>query len=76
MNFEGIYFPSFAMYRKTGWEAVGGYNTDMKIGGEDWEYWISLIELGGVPYRLDETLLYYRRHSMSKTAHDYEKSHW
>ncbi|MBR2430726.1 glycosyltransferase [bacterium] len=68
--------PSFAIFRKSSWEITGGYNTDMEIGGEDWEFWISLIELGGSPYKINETLLYYRRHNMSKTAHNYESLHW
>lgn len=68
--------PSFAMFRKTDWKLAGGYNLNMEIGGEDWEFWISLIEKGGVPYRIDETLLYYRIHNMSKTAHNYNKLHW
>ena len=68
--------PSFGMFRKKDWAAAGGYKKEMLDGGEDWEFWISLIELGIEPYRIEETLLYYRRHSNSKTSGDYEQLHW
>lgn len=68
--------PSFAIFRKKAWEAVNGYNSIMEEGGEDWEFWISLIEKGYTPYKINETLLYYRRHNQSKTAFNYESLHW
>lgn len=35
-----------ALMRKSVWEDVGGYRSDMKDGCEDWEFWISCIEKG------------------------------
>jgi glycosyltransferase involved in cell wall biosynthesis len=50
-----------AMFRRADWEKVGGYKAAMKHGWEDWELWLSLIELGRGVYRVPETLFYYRR---------------
>lgn len=50
------------MYRKTDWEKVGGYNPNMKYGLEDWDFWLSIIELGHDVHQFDEVLFYYRKH--------------
>lgn len=50
-----------AMYKKSDWEAVGGYNPQMKYGNEDWEFWLSLIERGVEVYKISEVLFYYRQ---------------
>lgn len=67
---------SCAMFLKKDWEAVGGYKPAMKHGGEDWEFWISLVELGKIPYRIEEPLFYYRKHSKSMTAYNYDKKYF
>ena len=51
---------SCAMFRKDDWQQVGGYNPNMVYGLEDWDFWLSLIELGRRPYKIDHTLFYYR----------------
>lgn len=51
-----------ALYRKSDWEKVGGYNPNMTDAYEDWDFWLSLISLGIKVHRLDETLFYYRQH--------------
>jgi ATP sulfurylase len=33
----------------------------MKHGYEDWDLWVSFVELGFKPYRIDEVLFYYRK---------------
>lgn len=50
-----------ALYRKSDWEKVGGYKPQMKNGNEDWEFWLSLIEIGANVYQIPETLFYYRQ---------------
>ena len=50
------------MYRKSDWEKVGGYNKNMLYGLEDWDFWLSIIELGRDVYQFDEVLFYYRKH--------------
>lgn len=49
-----------AMFRRSDWEAVGGYDTGMVYGWEDYEFWISLIERGRGVYQLPEVLFGYR----------------
>jgi GT2 family glycosyltransferase/tetratricopeptide (TPR) repeat protein/glycosyltransferase involved in cell wall biosynthesis len=50
-----------SLVRKSTWSDVGGYNTEMKEGYEDWDFWISCIEKGWKGYRLPEALFYYRK---------------
>ena len=35
-----------ALFRRADWEPVGGYDTGMVYGWEDYEFWLSLIERG------------------------------
>ena len=49
-----------AFYRKEHWEKVGGYNINMVYGWEDWDFWLSLIEIGLKVYRIPKILFYYR----------------
>ena len=42
--FNNVIFCS-AFFRKQDWEFVGGYKVIMKYGWEDYEFWLSLIEL-------------------------------
>jgi glycosyltransferase involved in cell wall biosynthesis len=49
-----------AMYKKTDWEAVGGYDIQMKYGWEDWEFWISMLKYEGEVLCLDHVGFFYR----------------
>lgn len=49
-----------AFFRKSEWQAGGGYNPNMSKSFEDWDFWLSLIERGGKVYRIPETLFFYR----------------
>jgi glycosyltransferase involved in cell wall biosynthesis len=49
-----------AMFRRSDWAAVGGYCEEMRIGWEDWEFWLSLIERGCGVHRIPETMYSYR----------------
>lgn len=51
--------PATALYRKVDWERCGGY-CEQEIYREDWDFWISMMELGGTFYKIDEILFYYR----------------
>ena len=51
--------PATALYRKADWERCGGY-CEEEIYREDWDFWLSMMELGGDFYLLDEILLFYR----------------
>ena len=45
--------------------SAGGYNPNMQKGCEDWDSWLSLIELNLKPYGIDEILFNYRQHNIS-----------
>lgn len=49
-----------AIYKKSDWEILGGYDVNMKKGFEDWEFWISLLKHGGQVCCLSYTGFYYR----------------
>lgn len=51
--------PVTSLYRRSDWVTVGGY-CEKEIFMEDWDFWLSLLELGGTYYRLDEIGIYYR----------------
>jgi glycosyltransferase involved in cell wall biosynthesis len=51
--------PATALYRKTDWEKCGGY-CETDIFREDWDFWLSIMELGGTFHKIDEILFYYR----------------
>lgn len=49
-----------AFYRKSDWEACGGYDEDFIWGREDWEFWINMLKNGGQVVKLPITGFYYR----------------
>ena len=51
--------PITSLFRKSDWKCVGGFYEE-EIYREDWDFWLSLMELGGRYVRLEETGLYYR----------------
>jgi glycosyltransferase involved in cell wall biosynthesis len=59
MLIDNIIFCS-AFFRRDDWLAVGGYDTGMVYGWEDYEFWLALIERGRRVVRLPETYFLYR----------------
>jgi len=51
-----------ALFRKTDFIKVGGYKEYMKNGCEDWDLWLSFLELGLKPYKIKEPLFKYRKY--------------
>lgn len=51
--------PVTSMFRRADWVQVGGF-CEENIWREDWDFWLSLFELGGEYHLLDEVGLYYR----------------
>jgi len=49
-----------ALFRKTDWQLVGGYDENMKYGWEDWEFWIAMLKDGGGVHKLDYVGFFYR----------------
>lgn len=67
MLFSNLIFAS-GFFRRADWRAVGGYNPNMRHGCEDWDFWLSLIELGRTAYRIPEVLFHYRIKEVSMNA--------
>jgi glycosyltransferase involved in cell wall biosynthesis len=49
-----------AFYRRSDYDKTNGYNSNMKFGFEDWDFWLSILENGGDVYRIDKVMFYYR----------------
>ena len=56
---ENMIFCS-ALFKKTDWQLVGGYDEKMVYGWEDWEFWIALLKNGGTVKQLDYLGFNYR----------------
>lgn len=58
-----------AVFPKKAWESVGGYDESktMRLGYEDWEFWVRLIARGCTVRTCDEVGLLYRIHMSSMT---------
>lgn len=71
---QNIIFCS-AFFRRTDYNLTNGYNENMKYGLEDWDFWLSILELGGQVLKIDKILFYYRIRidSMARSI-DKEKS--
>lgn len=54
-----------SLFRKECWEATGGYDEKMKLGYEDWEFYISVCKLGWKVHVIEEPLFLYRQHQIS-----------
>jgi glycosyltransferase involved in cell wall biosynthesis len=65
---ENMIFCS-ALFRRSDWQRVGGYNTIMKYGWEDWDFWLSLVERGRRVVKIPDILFWYRvsKESMTRT---------
>ena len=51
-----------ALIRRAAFEAVGGWNPEFRLGHEDHEFWIRMLDHGYVGVLVPEPLLRYRRH--------------
>jgi len=49
-----------AFFRKMDWLKVGGYDENLKIGLEDWEFWIRMLKDDGEVLKLQNTCFFYR----------------
>jgi glycosyltransferase involved in cell wall biosynthesis len=56
-----------SLYRKADWEKVGGYNENMVWGWEDYDFWLSIIELGRQVVRIPEVLYFHREVPTSRS---------
>lgn len=65
-----------SIFKKRDWKKVNGYDEQMNLGYEDWEYYIRLHKDGGETYVIPEVLFHYRKKETSRNAiankHKYE----
>jgi glycosyltransferase involved in cell wall biosynthesis len=70
-NFPDILLDNYifasALFKKSDWQTVGGYNANMLHGWEDHDFWLSIIELKRTIFRIPETLFFYRKQNNSRT---------
>ncbi len=66
MLYHNVIFVT-ALFRRADWVKVGGYKSCMEGYCEDYEFWLSLIELGRKVHCLPEVLFYYRIRKGSRT---------
>ncbi|WDF62875.1 glycosyltransferase family 2 protein [Flavobacterium sp. KACC 22763] len=59
LTYDNMIFCS-AFFKKSDWSLVGGYDSKMIYGLEDWEFWISILKNGGFVKRLEDVGFYYR----------------
>lgn len=70
---QNIIFAS-ALFRRSDFDSTNGYDNRLDIL-EDWDMWLSIIELGGNVYKIPEILFFYRikENSTMKLATKNEK---
>ncbi len=57
-----------SLFSKADWQAVGGFSEELKAGIEDYDFWLSLLELGREVYQIDEVLFFYRQKPVSRNT--------
>lgn len=65
-----------ALFRKDDFYRAGKYKENMKDGCEDWDLWLSFIELNLKPYRIDEILFNYRQYQNTRTTSANKSTEW
>lgn len=60
--------PPCAVYRRTDFLRVGGYNEWMKKGLEDWDFWLKLLTPIDLVWRIDKPLYLYRKRSTNEIS--------
>lgn len=58
-----------AMFRKSDWEAVGGFPSDMTCGMEDYDFFIGILALGKEIRQLPDVFFHYRIRKDSRSSH-------
>jgi len=73
--YQGL-FPVQTAFRYRDWETVGGFNSALPYGDEDWSFWISLARMHSRAWKSDEYLLLYRfkHNSMNRVKESFPES--
>jgi len=54
-----------AIFKRKDYLKTSGYDTDMKFGYEDWEFWLQLLHKDDIVVRLNSVQFYYRQRENS-----------
>ncbi|WP_294236382.1 glycosyltransferase family A protein [uncultured Chryseobacterium sp.] len=54
-----------SIFKKEDYLKTSGYDTDMRFGYEDWEFWLQLLRKDDIVIRLDSIQFYYRQRENS-----------
>lgn len=65
--FQNIIFCS-GIYKKEDYLKTSGYDINLKIGYEDWDFWIQLLEKDDNVAQLDSIQFYYRQNENSRNS--------
>lgn len=57
-----------SLFYKSDWEKENGYDEEMRLGFEDWEFYIRILKDGGEAYVIPEILFNYRKTENSRNA--------
>ncbi len=55
-----------AFFKKEDFDKTKGYNEEMLIGFEDWNFWLELLRSGGEVYKIPKVHFYYRVRKSSR----------
>lgn len=64
-----------AMFRRSDFDQTGGYDENMKISLEDWEFLIRLLNTESVVYQIPKTLFFYRIKEVSRNNESHDNYH-
>ena len=68
-SYEGILFNNqifcSAFFKKSDWQSVDGYDENLKLGREDWDFWLSILNKNSTVLRLDYVGFFYRQKDIS-----------
>ena len=59
---------SQAFFKKKDWQQIGGYSEELIYGAEDWDLWLSIMELEKDIIKIPETLVHYRTYNNLKKS--------
>lgn len=57
-----------SLFRRDDWEHVGGFSESLRLGVEDYDFWVKIVALGREVRQLDEPLFHYRVGHVSRTT--------
>jgi len=78
-SYEGLLWENMifcsAMYKRNDYDKTCGYNSNMRAGLEDWDFWLSMIGPADIVYCINEILFFYRIKRSSRDTHAEENRH-